>query len=66
VVHEAVQTCGAAAEIATRLHEELHEQLYGPVRRLTAPDSSVPAPSGLVAVFYPNTDAIVETCKTMK
>jgi pyruvate/2-oxoglutarate/acetoin dehydrogenase E1 component/TPP-dependent pyruvate/acetoin dehydrogenase alpha subunit len=66
VVHEAVRTCGAGAEIAARLHEELHEQLYGPVRRITAPDSSVPAPAGLVAVFYPNADTIVETCKSMK
>ena len=63
VVHEAVRTCGAGAEIAARLHEELHDQLAGPVRRLTAPDSSVPAPAGLVAVFYPNADAIVATCK---
>jgi pyruvate dehydrogenase E1 component beta subunit len=66
VVHEAVRTCGAGAEIATRLHEELHDQLAGPVRRVTAPDSSVPAPAGLVAVFYPNVDAIVATCKSMK
>ena len=46
VVHEAVRTCGAGAEIAARIHEELHDQLPGPVRRLTAPDSSVPAPLG--------------------
>jgi pyruvate dehydrogenase E1 component beta subunit len=65
VVHEAVRTCGAAAEIATRLHEELHGQLAGPVRRITAPDSSVPAPPGLVAAFYPNADAIVATCQAM-
>jgi 2-oxoisovalerate dehydrogenase E1 component len=64
VVHEAVRTCGAGAEIAARLHEELHDQLAGPVRRVTAPDSSVPAPAGLVAVFYPNTDAIVAACRT--
>ena len=66
VVHEAVRTCGAAAEISARLHEELHDQLAGPVRRLTAPDSSVPAPAGLVAAFYPNAEAIVATCRTMK
>jgi pyruvate dehydrogenase E1 component beta subunit len=66
VVHEAVRTCGAGAEIATRLHEELHDQLAGPVRRITAPDSSVPAPPGLVAAFYPNADAIVTTCQAMQ
>lgn len=66
VVHEAVRTCGAAAEIATRLHEELHDQLAGPVRRVTAPHSSVPAPAGLVAAFYPNVDDIVAACRTMQ
>jgi pyruvate dehydrogenase E1 component beta subunit len=66
VVHEAVRTCGAAAEIATRIHEELHDQLAGPVRRVTAPDSSVPAPAGLVAAFYPNVEAIVAACRTTK
>ncbi len=65
VVHEAVRTCGAAAEIATRLHEELHDQLAGPVRRVTAPHSSVPAPAGLVAAFYPSVDDIVAACRTM-
>jgi 2-oxoisovalerate dehydrogenase E1 component len=63
VVHEAVRTCGAGAEIATRLHEELHGELSGPVRRITAPDSSVPAPAGLVAAFYPNADSIVAAVK---
>ncbi len=66
VVHEAVRTCGAGAEIASRLHEELHDQLAGPVRRVTAPDSSVPAPAGLVAAFYPSVEDIVASCRTMK
>jgi pyruvate/2-oxoglutarate/acetoin dehydrogenase E1 component/TPP-dependent pyruvate/acetoin dehydrogenase alpha subunit len=65
VVHEAVRTCGAGAEIATRIHEELHSELAGPVRRLTAPDSSVPAAPGLVAVFYPNAAGIVSTVTSM-
>jgi pyruvate/2-oxoglutarate/acetoin dehydrogenase E1 component len=58
-------TGGSGAEIAARLHQELHDQLPGPVRRLTAPDSSVPAPAGLVAAFYPNADAIVAACRAM-
>ena len=65
VVHEAVRTCGAAAEIATRIHEELHGELSGPVRRLTAPDSSVPAAPGLVAVFYPNASTVVASVRSM-
>ena len=66
VVHEAVRTCGAGAEIAARVHEELHDTLSGPVRRVTAPDSSVPAPPGLVAAYYPNADDIVAACRTLK
>ncbi len=66
VVHEAVRTCGPGAEIAARVHEELHGQLAGPVRRLTAPDSSVPAAPPLVAAFYPNAAQIVEAARSMK
>jgi pyruvate dehydrogenase E1 component beta subunit len=62
VVHEAVRTCGPAAEIATRIHEELHSQLKGPVKRLTAPDSPVPAAPGLVGAFYPSAADIVAAC----
>ena len=40
--------------------------LLGPVRRVTAPDSSVPAPAGLVAAFYPSVEDIVAACRTMK
>ena len=65
VVHEAVRTCGAAAEIATRIHEELHSQLLGPVRRLTSPDSSVPAAPSLVGVFYPSAAGVVAAVKEM-
>lgn len=65
VVHEAVRTCGPGAEIATRIHEELHGQLAGPVKRLTAPDSSVPGSAGLVAAFYPNAATITAAAKAM-
>jgi pyruvate/2-oxoglutarate/acetoin dehydrogenase E1 component len=63
VVHEAVRTCGAGAEISSRIHEALHGQLAKPVLRVTAPDSPVPAASPLVAAFYPNVDDIVAACK---
>jgi 2-oxoisovalerate dehydrogenase E1 component len=65
VVHEAVRTCGAGAEISSRIHEELHGELLAPVKRLTAPDSSVPASPGLVSVFYPNAAGIVAACQAM-
>jgi 2-oxoisovalerate dehydrogenase E1 component len=66
VVHEAVRTCGPGAEIATRIHDELHGQLAGPVRRITSPDSSVPAAPQLVGAFYPNAAVIVDTIRSMK
>jgi len=64
VIHEAVRTCGPGAEIATRIHEELHGQLKAPVTRLTAPDSPVPAAPGLVGAFYPSVADIVAACTT--
>ena len=66
VVHEAVRTCGPGAEIAARIHDELHGQLAGPVRRITSPDSSVPAAPQLVGAFYPNAAGIVDTIRSMK
>ena len=65
VVHEAVRTCGAGAEIAAQLHHRLPNELRVPVERLTAPDSSVPGPAGLVADFYPTAARIVETARAM-
>jgi pyruvate dehydrogenase E1 component beta subunit len=66
VVHEAVRTCGPGAEIAARIHEELHGQLAGPVKRITAPDSSVPAAAQLVGAFYPNAGQIVDAVRSLK
>lgn len=65
IVHEAVRTCGPAAEISTRIHESLHAELKAPVKRVTAPDSPVPASSGLVAAFYPTANEIVTTAHTL-
>jgi 2-oxoisovalerate dehydrogenase E1 component len=66
VVHEAVRTGGPGAEIAARIHEELHGQLAGPVQRITSPDSSVPAAPQLVAAFYPNAAQVAGTVRAMK
>ncbi|MEY4372209.1 MAG: 2-oxoisovalerate dehydrogenase [Actinomycetota bacterium] len=59
VVHEAARTCGPAAEIATRIHEELHASLRGPVKRVTGGDSPVPTSFPLLAAWYPSVEAIV-------
>ena len=44
VVHEAVKTCGLGAEIAATVAEEGILYLKGPVRRVTAPDVTMPLP----------------------
>jgi 2-oxoisovalerate dehydrogenase E1 component len=64
VVHEAVRTCGPAAEIATRIHEELHSELAGPVKRITGGDSPVPTSFPLLAAWYPSVDTIVAAAKS--
>jgi pyruvate dehydrogenase E1 component beta subunit len=63
VVHEAARTCGPAAEIATRIHEELHGELAGPVKRVTGGDSPVPTSFPLLAAYYPSVDSIVAAAK---
>jgi pyruvate/2-oxoglutarate/acetoin dehydrogenase E1 component len=63
IVHEAVRTCGPAAEISARIHETLYDELRAPVRRATSPDGPVPASPGLAKVFYPGVETIVEACQ---
>ncbi len=65
IVHEAVRTCGPAAEISARIYENLHGELKAPVARVTAPDSPVPASRGLVAAFYPTTNNIVTVAHSL-
>lgn len=48
VVHEAVEFCGAGAEISARIAEASFAELTAPVARLGAPNTPAPyAPSGL-------------------
>jgi 2-oxoisovalerate dehydrogenase E1 component len=63
VVHEATRTCGPAAEIASRIHEEMHADLKGPVVRVTSPDSPVPTSFPLLSAYYPSVAGIVEAAK---
>jgi len=62
VVHEAARTAGPGAEIATRIHEELHGELAGAVRRVTGGDSPVPTSFPLLAAYYPTSESIVAAC----
>lgn len=58
IVHEAVRNFGVGAEIAACLHEHLHGQLKGPVRRVGAPLCPVPFSKVLENAFLPSAKAI--------
>lgn len=53
IVHEAVRSFGAGAEIAARLNEELFGQLKAPVRRLGGAFCPVPFSKPLETAFIP-------------
>ena len=59
VVHEAVRTGGFGAEIIARLNEALAGEVDLSIRRLTSPDTRIPAAPSLQSALIPNTDAIV-------
>ena len=59
VAHEAVKSFGVGAEIASRVHEELHSELFGPVARIGAQPTPVPYARSLEQAFLP-TQADIE------
>jgi pyruvate dehydrogenase E1 component beta subunit len=59
VVHEAVMTCGAGAEISSRIHEELFSDLDAPVQRVGAEAIPVPYARPLEQEMLPGGDDIV-------
>jgi pyruvate dehydrogenase E1 component beta subunit len=67
VVHEAVRSFGAGAEIAATIGEEGFDDLDAPVGRVGAPFMPVPFARTLEARFIPDADAIVTAArKTME
>jgi pyruvate dehydrogenase E1 component beta subunit len=60
IVHEAVKEFGVGAEIASVIHEQLWNDLKGPVQRLGAAFSPVPYSKPLETAFAPNPDSIAE------
>jgi 2-oxoisovalerate dehydrogenase E1 component beta subunit len=60
VLHEDTHTGGFGAEIAATIAEEAFEDLDGPVRRITAPDSPVPFSPPLEKAFIPQVEDVVE------
>jgi 2-oxoisovalerate dehydrogenase E1 component beta subunit len=60
VLHEDTHTGGFGAEIAATVAEEAFEDLDGPVRRITAPDTPVPFSPPLEKAYIPQVDDVVQ------
>ncbi len=66
VVHEAVKTGGAGAEIAAQVAEEAFDYLDAPIVRVGAPFTPVPFSTPLEQAFIPNTGRIMEAARKMR
>ena len=59
VLHEATRSCGVGAEVCALIAEEAFEDLDGPVKRLTAPDTPVPFSPPLEKAYIPQVEDVV-------
>jgi 2-oxoisovalerate dehydrogenase E1 component beta subunit len=65
VLHEDTRTTGFGAEIVATITEEAFEQLDGPVKRVTAPDTPVPFSPPLEKAFIPQVEDVVAGLKDL-
>jgi pyruvate/2-oxoglutarate/acetoin dehydrogenase E1 component len=65
VAHEATQSCGVGAEVASVVSERAFEWLDAPVRRLTAPDVPIPFSPPLEQAVLPQLDQMKEACREL-
>ncbi len=65
VAHEATQSCGVGAEVASLVSEHVFEFLDAPVRRLTAPDVPIPFSPPLEQATLPQPDDMKEACREL-
>jgi pyruvate/2-oxoglutarate/acetoin dehydrogenase E1 component len=65
VLHEDTHTGGFGAEIAATIAEEAFEDLDGPVRRITAPDTPVPFSPALEQAFIPQVEDVVNSVREL-
>ncbi len=65
IVHEAVQTGGAAAEIAARVQESVIHYLDAPIARIGAPFAPVPYSPPLEKEFIPGKERIVSAAREL-
>jgi pyruvate dehydrogenase E1 component beta subunit len=61
IAHEASQTCGIGAELASRVQAQAFFELEAPILRVTGYDTPYP-PSRLERDWLPNADRILEAC----
>jgi pyruvate/2-oxoglutarate/acetoin dehydrogenase E1 component len=64
IVHAATEFCGFGAELAAKLHEELHGALDAPIKRLGAVYSPPPFALSLESQHYPTVEAILELAES--
>ena len=65
VVHEAVRTAGAGAEIAARIQEEAFFDLEAPILRLGAKDVPLPQNARLEALCIPSVAQIAAEARRL-
>ena len=65
IAHEATQSCGVGAEVASLVSERAFEFLDGPIRRLTAPDVPIPFSPPLEQAVLPQLDDMKEACREL-
>jgi acetoin:2,6-dichlorophenolindophenol oxidoreductase subunit beta len=65
VVHEAVRTAGAGAEIAARIQEHAFFSLDAPIWRLGGTDTPIPQDPELEQLTIPSVDQITAACREL-
>jgi 2-oxoisovalerate dehydrogenase E1 component beta subunit len=65
VAHEATQSCGVGAEVASLVSEHAFEDLDAPVRRLTTPDVPIPFSPPLEQAVLPQPEQIKEAIREL-
>ena len=65
LLHEDTRTGGFAGELAAEISEKAFEDLDGPIRRITAPDTPVPYSPPLEEFFLPKVSDVVRVAREL-
>ena len=65
LVEEGVRSCGVCAELAARIFEKAFDTLEAPLRRLTFPDTPVPAAMTLEGALLPDGEKIAQAAREL-